>query len=108
MEVTQPKPQGNRLYSIRAKKRRSIPESKKSGLGKAGLHEGKYTLGKKRVAATPIAKAPQTYGRWTSSDEGNDGLPSSPVEEGDRLDPVDSNESTPGRENVKQTKRMLK
>jgi hypothetical protein len=91
-----------------AKKRQSIPESKRSGLGKAGPHGKRGTPGKKRVAATPAATAPRTYGRRISSDKENDGVSSSPTEEGDSLAPVDSNEATPSHENIKQTKRILK
>ncbi|KAI9773565.1 MAG: hypothetical protein M1840_006839 [Geoglossum simile] len=97
---------------LRAKKdtgkRQFIPEGKRPGQGKAGPHGRKGIPGKKRVAATPAAKAPRTYSRRISSDKENDAVSSSPAEEGDSLAPVDSNEATPSHENVKQTKRMLK
>ncbi|KAI9780041.1 MAG: hypothetical protein M1839_007023 [Geoglossum umbratile] len=108
-ETTRPNNEPSPIRATKSvKKRQSVPESKRSGLGKVAPHGRKDTPGKKGVATTQTPKAPRTYGRRISSDKENDGLSTSPTEEGDSLAPVDSNESTPSHENAKRMKGVLK
>ncbi|KAH0537004.1 hypothetical protein FGG08_006176 [Glutinoglossum americanum] len=112
MESSDLDPETTRLNepSISSKKttKRSQPHSDGRRLGRKAEFQKKDAPLKKRIAAAPVIRAPRTYERRISSDKENDGLPSSSVEEGDSLAPIDINEDTPSQENSKQTKRILK